>query len=113
MPTYCAADNVVGLQDSEPAAPAADQEWAAALLKIKNRDASIYDGSTQLFPKEPAQVPKKRAVPSTSKGKKKVLRQVLFEQVRNPPPWQSAADRYHVSHVLPTLRAFHQLLTSI
>ena len=61
---------------------AAEREWAAALLKIRRRDPSIYDSATQLF--STVQEADEGSEPSHDPGrhKAKTLRQVLYDQVR-------------------------------
>jgi hypothetical protein len=64
--------------------PTADREWAAALLKIKRRDPAIYDTSMRLFSDAPppdAGTADDAGGAEHKGGRKKTLRQVLYEQV--------------------------------
>lgn len=55
----------------------------SALLKIRRRDPSIYDASTQLFPSEPdAASSHAKSSPDKPKHKSKTLREILYDQVR-------------------------------
>ena len=69
------------MQDDGALSPSADKEWAAALLKIKQRDPSIYDASTRLFTDPaPSSPDASGKAPDRKARSKKTLRQVLYEQ---------------------------------
>jgi hypothetical protein len=60
----------------------ADQEWASALLKIKRKDPSIYDTSTQLFSEDTLAFGDGAPVgKAKQKRSPKTLRQLLYDQV--------------------------------
>ena len=77
------------MQDEGELSPETEQEWAQALLKIKRKDPSIYNSHTRLFQdssesEEPASEEEAQHITEASerkKSKKKVLRQVLCDQV--------------------------------
>ena len=61
--------------------PSAEREWAAALLKIKRRDPTIYDAATRLFTTAASSADDTDGGADAQKPRgKKTLRQVLYEQ---------------------------------
>lgn len=94
------------MQDDGDLSAQADKEWASALLKIKRKDPSIYDTSTQLFSEGPLvsgdDVPDGKAKQTHNP---KTLRQILYDQVcalmqyvPRPPSSAKDAARCCTSH---------------
>jgi hypothetical protein len=88
------------MQDEGEMSPTAEQEWVQALLKLKNKDPSIYDKGTRLFQESstPEDSDSDGEAPheqgddigageagqkqTVKKPKKKLLREILYEQVQ-------------------------------
>ena len=92
---HCSRECVPQLQDEVVAvSPAADKEWAAALLRIKHRDPALYDGATHFFPAQRGAGTSSAAAAhaladgaahdgSAGKERKRTLRQLQYEQVHS------------------------------
>lgn len=107
------------VQDEGELSPETEQEWAQVLLKIKRKDPSIYNAETRLFhessaskesqSEDEAQDGDDTAAPERKKSKKKVLREILYDQVLHQllaalnVPQQNLQRTYNVKsyHYLP------------